>query len=56
MKDVKCPICDSLEKGLNLEETGGWFICSHCNGEIQIMEEEETVSIPVLNLKLRDAL
>ena len=46
-KDVKCPICGSVEKGLNLDETGGWFVCSKCKSEVCNMEDMRTVKIPV---------
>lgn len=46
-KDVKCPICGSVEKGLNLDETDGWFVCSKCKSEVCNMEDMRTVKIPV---------
>lgn len=29
--DVMCPICGTLNKGLFLDETGGWMECEHCH-------------------------
>lgn len=46
-RDVKCPICGSVEKGLNLDETDGWFVCSKCKSEVCNMEDRKTVKIPV---------
>lgn len=39
-KDERCPICGNLEKRLLLEETGGWFECSKCGAEINLMKME----------------
>lgn len=33
LKDVKCPICGFINKGVNLEETDGWMICSKCGSD-----------------------
>lgn len=33
---VKCPKCGAEQKGLDLEETGGSFICSRCGEEVQV--------------------
>ncbi len=51
MKDVKCPICGNIEKGLNLEETNGWFIGSHCKNEVGIISETYSAKIPLYTLK-----
>ena len=31
--DIKCPCCGTVNKGLYLDETGGWMICEHCHAE-----------------------
>lgn len=31
--DVKCPICGTINKSLDLEETDGWMECESC-GEV----------------------
>lgn len=31
--DEECPICGTVNKGLNLAETNGWFICEKCENE-----------------------
>ena len=36
--DVKCPICDTLNKSLNLAETDGWMECECCGNVVQIMK------------------
>lgn len=28
--DVKCPLCGTINYGVNLEETEGWVECSGC--------------------------
>ena len=46
VKKVYCPKCGHLEKNLFLEETGGWFLCSHCRTKVTENQgnriEEET--------------
>jgi len=34
MSTERCPICGSVEKGLFLDETDGWFICSKCGSKV----------------------
>ena len=36
--DVKCPICEKLNKSLNLEETDGWMECENCGNAVQILK------------------
>lgn len=36
MFNVKCPKCGTQQIGLNLKETVGTFICSHCEKLIKI--------------------
>lgn len=31
--DIRCPICGTVNKGLYLEETGGWMECEKCHVE-----------------------
>lgn len=45
----KCPICGTENKGLNLVETNGWFICEKCGSEVNNLTHCETVKIPLLN-------
>jgi predicted RNA-binding Zn-ribbon protein involved in translation (DUF1610 family) len=51
-KDVKCPICGSLQKRLNLEETGGWFECTSCGMEVMIPDEANMVTFPVYTIDI----
>ena len=40
--DVKCPICEKLNKSLNLEETDGWMECENCGNAVQILKYAKT--------------
>jgi hypothetical protein len=42
--DKICPICGTLNKNLNLEETEGWMECEHCKEKVGFIE---TVKVPV---------
>ena len=44
--DVKCPICETLNKSLNLEETDGWMECENCDNVVQILKYVKTRRIP----------
>ena len=35
-KDVKCPICGTVNRSLDLDETDGWMECEHCHNAVQI--------------------
>lgn len=37
-KDVKCPICGTVNRSLDLDETDGWMECEHCHNAVQILE------------------
>ena len=32
--DVDCPVCRKLNIQVDLEETNGWMVCSHCGAEV----------------------
>lgn len=34
--NIKCPNCKAEQKGLNLEETEGSFVCSYCGKQMTI--------------------
>ncbi len=34
--NVVCPKCGTLQKGLNLDETNGLYICSNCQAEVRV--------------------
>ena len=44
--DVKCPICGTINKSLNLEETDGWMECEKCGNVVQVLKYVKTTSIP----------
>ena len=50
--DITCPICGTLNKGLYLDETGGWMECSHCHSEIMDVEyaRKHSVQVPLLRM------
>lgn len=48
--DVKCPIFDTLNKLLNLEETDGWMECENCGSAVQIMKYVKTRRIPTYQM------
>ena len=33
--DVKCPVCGAMNRGLFMEETGGWMACDCCHSATQ---------------------
>ena len=49
--NVKCPICGHENKDRYLEETHGWFICDHCENDIQMLGFTDTVKIPVYTME-----
>ena len=32
-KDVKCPLCGHINRGVDLAETNGWVECEHCGND-----------------------
>jgi len=32
--DEKCPICGTVNAGLDIEETDGWFECERCGSNV----------------------
>lgn len=37
---VKCPKCGTEQKGLDLKETHGSVVCSECETQFEVSEEE----------------
>lgn len=37
-KDVKCPICGTVNRSLDLDETDGWMECESCHNAVQVLE------------------
>lgn len=52
-KNVKCPMCGTMNYNLNLDETGRWMECSKCKSITCSMQEfkKRSVKVPILNLK-----
>ena len=48
--DVKCPICEKLNKSLNLEETDGWMECENCGNAVQILKYAKIHRIPTYQM------
>ena len=48
--DEKCPICGTLNKSLDLEETDGWMECEHCGNTVQILKYVKTRRIPLCQI------
>ena len=44
--DVKCPICGTINKSLDLEETDGWLECESCGEVTQQMKYVKTRKVP----------
>lgn len=37
---VKCPKCGAEQKGLDLKETNGSVVCSECETQFEVKEDE----------------
>ncbi len=44
--DEKCPICGTLNKSLDMEETDGWMECENCGNTVQILKYVKTRRVP----------
>ena len=44
--DVECPVCGTINKSLDLEETDGWMECENCGSAVQILKYAKTTGIP----------
>ena len=42
--DAECPVCGRINKGLYLEETGGWMECEACGNEVKVRKIRPTQS------------
>ena len=49
-KDVKCPICGTVNRSLDLDETDGWMECEHCHNAVQILENAKSRLFPVYQI------
>lgn len=48
----KCPVCGTINKGLNLEETNGWFECEHCKNIVNTFQYSKYISRSCSTLKI----
>jgi transcription elongation factor Elf1 len=44
--DAKCPICGTLNKSVDLEETDGWMECENCGNAVQILKYMKMRRVP----------
>ena len=44
--DEQCPICGTLNKSLDMEETDGWMECENCGNTVQILKYVKTRRVP----------
>lgn len=51
MADVKCPLCGAIYKGLNLDETEGWFICQKTGQDVLLPEYAKTCKVPLYDFE-----
>lgn len=47
MADIVCPLCGTTYKGLNLDETNGWFICTKYDIDLCLPGYGKKVKIPL---------
>jgi len=45
--DVKCPICATLNRSLDLEDSEGWMECERCKTASKVLGVLPVVKIPV---------
>lgn len=48
--DVVCPLCGTVNKSLDLEETDGWMECEHCREATQHMRYVKTRHVPLYQM------
>lgn len=57
--DVKCPICETLNRNLDLEDSKGWMECEHCKTAskvLGVLPKDKVVKIPVYTMKQAAAM
>ena len=51
--DIECPVCGTLNKNIDIEETNGWMECERCSQvtlNFKIAETENLIQkVPVIN-------
>lgn len=50
MANIKCPICGEMYKGLNLDETDGWFICQKYKIEVMLPKYAKVCKVPLYTM------
>ena len=48
--DVKCPVCGTINKSVNLEETDGWMDGESCGEVTQQMKYVMTRRVPLYEM------
>lgn len=49
--DEKCPLCGTVNKGLDLEETNGWFECEKCLNTVNTFRiKQPMVQVPLIRM------
>lgn len=58
-KDVECPLCGHINRGVDLDETDGWAECEQCGSDFalgksidRVMQSTYSVLHPVEKAKL----
>ncbi len=47
--DEKCPICGTVNRQLNLDETNGWFECEKCKNTVNnLTVRKKSARVPLL--------
>ena len=52
--DVKCPICETVNRNLDLEDSKGWMECEHCKTATKVfgvLPQDKVVKVPVYTMK-----
>jgi transcription elongation factor Elf1 len=49
--DVKCPICGTVNRSLDLDETDGWMECEKCGNTTQLMKYVKSRPVPLYRRK-----
>lgn len=44
--DAKCPLCGTINKSVDLEETDGWMECESCGNVVQVLKYVRTRRVP----------
>lgn len=57
--DVKCPICETLNRNLDLEDSKGWMECEHCKSAVKVfgvLPDDKVVRFPVYTMEQAAAM